>query len=82
MGLQMGSLGRWGGHLGGCRTNQHSCIFMRQWVKAAYLTRASVTRTHEYAFRKTSCDSLLGEHGFECSLVGSEEGYGGGDRFE
>ena len=58
MGLQMGSLGRWGGHLGGCRTNQHSCIFMRQWVKAAYLTRASVTRTHEYAFRKTSCDSL------------------------
>ena len=32
---------------------------MRQWVEAAYLTRAFVTRTHEYAFRKGSCDSLV-----------------------
>jgi hypothetical protein len=35
---------------------------MRQWVEAAYLTRAFVTRTHEYAFRKGSCDSLLTVH--------------------
>jgi hypothetical protein len=43
----------------GCRTNLDSCIFMRQSIEAAYLTRAFVTRTHEYAFRKDSCDSLV-----------------------
>ena len=43
----------------GCRTNLDSCIFMRQSIEAAYLTRAFVTRTHEYAFRKGSCDSLV-----------------------
>jgi len=32
---------------------------MRQSIEAAYLTRAFVTRTHEYAFRKGSCDSLV-----------------------
>ena len=37
---------------GGCRTNQDSCIFMRQWFQAAYLTRACVTGTHEHMFPK------------------------------
>jgi transposase len=32
---------------------------MRQSMEAACLTRAFVTRTHEYAFRKGSCDSLF-----------------------
>jgi len=40
---------------------------MRQWVEAAYLTRAFVTRTHEYAFRKGSCDSFFRGHFDEVS---------------
>jgi hypothetical protein len=41
---------------------------MRQWVEAAYLTRAFVIRTHEYVFRKGPCDSLVSDPNADSSV--------------